>query len=264
MIIFALFAAAPLSISWRAAYSTWWPVTHPSSLQGAGAGPEAGRHRGDLHGEPARIRRDVAGFGQGGHGSDHACFLWSEGPLRPIAVHRPPHSPTPPARTHRPADKVGITTAWINNTIKLQPLVHSIGAGGASMLIFGTELTDVVANVHSELVRGGVQSVVMSGTTSFCPTLDGALARGVHGGRLNPFPGSSVPSSLIRPSVGPSLPPSIRPCIHLLPSGVPVRATAPPLARLLLSPRPEPHDDGRSRLVSARATALSPPDATPP
>ena len=72
--------------------------------------------------------------------------------------------------------KVGIITAWLNNTIMGQPLVHSVSISSAKLLVFGVELQDVVAHVHSDLVRAGIESVVMSGTAPFCRTLDGSLA----------------------------------------------------------------------------------------
>jgi long-subunit acyl-CoA synthetase (AMP-forming) len=37
--------------------------------------------------------------------------------------------------------KIGVITAWINNTIKNTPLVHSIKIANAKMCIFGIELT---------------------------------------------------------------------------------------------------------------------------
>jgi fatty-acyl-CoA synthase len=71
--------------------------------------------------------------------------------------------------------KLGVITAWINNTIKLTPLVHSISVSKAKMVIFGAELSHVVKDVARDLTRNGIEQVAMTGTTTFCRSIDGEL-----------------------------------------------------------------------------------------
>ena len=71
--------------------------------------------------------------------------------------------------------KLGIITAWINNTIKLAPLVHSISVSQAKMVIFGAELTNVVKDVARDLTMNGIEQIIMSGTCNFCRSIDGEL-----------------------------------------------------------------------------------------
>ena len=71
--------------------------------------------------------------------------------------------------------KLGIITAWINNTIKLTPLVHSISVSQAKMVIFGAELTSIVKDVSRDLTANSIEQVIMSGTCTFCRSIDGEL-----------------------------------------------------------------------------------------
>ena len=63
--------------------------------------------------------------------------------------------------------KLGVVTAWINNTIKLTPLVHSIRVSQAKMVVFGAELTHVMKDVARDLTANGIEQVIMSGTCAF-------------------------------------------------------------------------------------------------
>jgi len=82
--------------------------------------------------------------------------------------------------------KVGVKTAWINNTIKLQPLVHSISVASACMVVFGVELADVVKEVLGELATAGIEAVCSGGDVPFCSSMDSEVAAQV----LGPLPRS--------------------------------------------------------------------------
>lgn len=71
--------------------------------------------------------------------------------------------------------KIGVVTAWINNAIKGQPLVHSIAVAAAKMLLFGSELAEAVRAVSGDLVKAGVQQLSVSGSVDFCKCLDEGL-----------------------------------------------------------------------------------------
>jgi len=71
--------------------------------------------------------------------------------------------------------KIGVVTAWINNTIKLQPLVHSISISQARMLVFGSELADIVGAVHGDLTKGGIAVHCEGGSAPFCTSMDSDL-----------------------------------------------------------------------------------------
>jgi len=72
--------------------------------------------------------------------------------------------------------KLGVVTAWINNTIKLQPLVHSIKMSNARALLFGAELSEIVEAVHSDLAQAGIESFCLGGAPTFCRGIDAELA----------------------------------------------------------------------------------------
>lgn len=72
--------------------------------------------------------------------------------------------------------KLGAVSAWINNTIKLQPLVHSIKVSSAKALFFGAELSDVVKAVHNDLTKLGIDSFCLGGMPGWCLGIDTELA----------------------------------------------------------------------------------------
>lgn len=73
--------------------------------------------------------------------------------------------------------KIGVKTAWVNNTIKGKPLVHSIKVSGAKMLLFGHELADIVGSTFDDLVVNNIVCFCTGGFVSFCPSIDAALAK---------------------------------------------------------------------------------------
>mmetsp|Transcript_82619 Transcript_82619/g.256638 ORF Transcript_82619/g.256638 Transcript_82619/m.256638 type:complete len:589 (+) Transcript_82619:114-1880(+) len=72
--------------------------------------------------------------------------------------------------------KQGLVTAWINNTIKLQPLVHSIRVAAARAVLFGAELADVVEAVHGDLAKEGIESFCLGASPAFCRGIDVDIA----------------------------------------------------------------------------------------
>mmetsp|Transcript_82618 Transcript_82618/g.256634 ORF Transcript_82618/g.256634 Transcript_82618/m.256634 type:complete len:589 (+) Transcript_82618:114-1880(+) len=72
--------------------------------------------------------------------------------------------------------KQGLVTAWINNTIKLQPLVHSIRVAAARAVLFGAELADVVEAVHGDLAKEGIESFCLGASPAFCRGIDADIA----------------------------------------------------------------------------------------
>lgn len=55
--------------------------------------------------------------------------------------------------------KIGVTSAWINNSIKLGPLMHSVTCvASTKVLIHGQELETTVAEVRAELTAVGIKT----------------------------------------------------------------------------------------------------------
>jgi fatty-acyl-CoA synthase len=74
--------------------------------------------------------------------------------------------------------KAGVLVAFINNTIKHQPLVHSVAISKAKVLLFGAECCEAVEGVFRALARDhGVESVCQGGACAFARSVDAALAR---------------------------------------------------------------------------------------
>mmetsp|Transcript_20425 Transcript_20425/g.36322 ORF Transcript_20425/g.36322 Transcript_20425/m.36322 type:complete len:612 (+) Transcript_20425:109-1944(+) len=72
--------------------------------------------------------------------------------------------------------KIGVKTAFINNTIKKNPLVHSIVISEAKLVIFGAELDKSIFDVSRELIRKhGIEPVCSGGASMFARSIDGDI-----------------------------------------------------------------------------------------
>ncbi len=60
-------------------------------------------------------------------------------------------------------------TAWINNSIKSTPLVHSIQVSDATLVVYGEELREVLQGVTKELHAAGIREAAAG--SWFCDPL---------------------------------------------------------------------------------------------
>ncbi|GBG33567.1 Very long-chain acyl-CoA synthetase [Hondaea fermentalgiana] len=74
--------------------------------------------------------------------------------------------------------KAGIKTAFINNTIRLQSLVHSIKISNARLVLFGVEVADGIEQVFRTLIREhGIEAVAWGGPVGFARSMDAPLSQ---------------------------------------------------------------------------------------